>query len=92
MNGVAFEWTIKAGDLLTMGAGLVVAFGLFYKRGGVDADVRTAIKMLTKDFNEMKDDMRTFSKAIADLAVQRSEINMLIKWYDEMRRGVGRIE
>lgn len=84
--GLAFEWTVKFGDLMTFGGGLIVAAGIFYKRGGLDADVKNAISLLTKDFGEMKDQMRTFSIAIGELAVQRTEINMLMKWYDELRR------
>lgn len=86
---VDFDWTIRAGDVLTMGGALVVAVGIIYRRGGADAGMAIVVKELAKDFSEMKDEMKTFSKAVSDLAVQRTEINMLMKWYDELRRGIG---
>ena len=90
--GLTFEWTVKLGDILTMGGAVIVAFGIFYRRGGLDSDMKGAVKMLAEDFGEMKEEMKAFSKAISDLAVQRAEINLLMKWYDELRRGVGKIE
>lgn len=87
-----FDWTIRAGDVLTMGGALVVAVGVVYRRGGAEAGMQIVVKELAKDFSEMKEEMKSFSKAISDLAVQRAEINMLMKWYDELRRGVGVIK
>ena len=72
-----------------MGGALVVAIGIIYRRGGADAGMHIVVKELAKDFSEMKDEMKLFSKAVSDLAVQRTEINMLMKWYDELRRGIG---
>lgn len=85
--GLAFEWTVKLGDLLTLGGGLFVAAGIFYKRGGVDAALQNTIATLGRDFGEMKEEMKIFSSAIRELAVQRTEINMLMKFfYDETKR------
>jgi hypothetical protein len=72
-----------------MGGALVVAAGIVYRRGGSDANMQIVVKELAKDFSEMKDEMKAFSKAVSDLAVQRAEINLLMKWYDELRRGIG---
>ena len=86
------DWTVKPTDVLTVLGALFVGFSILYKRGGYDADMHSAVKLLTKDFAEMKDEMKAFNSALRDIAVQRSEINMLLKWYDELRRGMGKIE
>lgn len=89
MPGISFEWTIKFGDLLTVVSALVIAAAFLHKRGGQEASVQVTLTELAKDFGEMKDQMMAFSKAISDIAVQRVEINLLMKWYDELRRGEG---
>lgn len=72
-----------------MGGALVVAAGVLYRRVEADAGMQILVKELAKDFSEMKDEMKSFGKAISELAVQRAEINLLMKWYDELRRGGG---
>lgn len=87
-----FDWSFRAGDIVTAVSALTVAFSFLYKRGGSDAAIDIAVKQLTDNFDEMKTEMKTFSTALRDIAVQRSEINLLMKWYDEIRRGIGKIE
>lgn len=83
-----FDWTIKFGDVLTLGGAAFVGGSFLYRRGGREA----TLEALAKDFGEMREEMKTFGKTITEVAIQRSEINMLLKWYDELRRGIGKID
>jgi hypothetical protein len=87
-----FEWTVKFGDVLTLGGAVFVGATLLYKRGGLDVKTSMTLKTLTDDITEIKDAMKIFATTIARLAVQETKTDMLIKWYDELRRGVGKIE
>lgn len=84
-----FEWTFRAGDILTFvgGVGVVVAF--LYKRGGLEMSMKLTIDALTKEIAEMKAEFKAFSTELKKVAVQEVQISMLLKWYDELRRGKG---
>lgn len=87
--GIAFEWTVKFGDLLTMGGALVVAMSILYRRGRNEATSDAILTRLVEDFREMKEEFKTFSSTMAKVATQESQIGLLMKWYDELRRGEG---
>jgi hypothetical protein len=94
--GLTFEWTVKFGDALTAGSmlvgALIVAGTVLYKRGGQEVGAKLTLEALTKQLEEMKTEFKAFSAALREVAVQRSQIDLLMKWYDELRRGVGKIE
>lgn len=87
-----FEWTFKFGDILTLVGALFVGAAFLYRRGGVDVKTSMILSALTDDMSEMKQDMKIFATSITELAAQKIQINLLMKWYDELRRGVGKIE
>jgi hypothetical protein len=87
-----FEWTFRAGDILTFIGGLSVAAAFLYRRGGDDISVKLSLKTMAEQMAEMKTELSEFGKAMTKLAVQETKIDLLMKWYDELRRGVGKIE
>lgn len=82
-----FDLTVKFGDVLTLGGALFVGGSFLYRRGGRDASLDT----LAENFREMKEEMKVFSVTLAKVAAQEFKIDLLMKWYDELRRGVGKI-
>jgi hypothetical protein len=90
--GLTFEWTVKLGDLLTMGGALMVAAAFLYNRGGKEAGDQMTLRALSKEFKEMKTEFKAFSETLAKIAVQETKIELLMQWYDELRRGVGFIQ
>lgn len=86
---VTFEWTVKLGDLLTMVGAVMVAAAFLYNRGGKEAGDQMSLTALAKEFTEMKSEFKTFSETLQKIAVQETKIDLLMKWYDELRRGEG---
>jgi hypothetical protein len=87
--GINFEWTVKIGDVLTLLGALVVAGSILYKRGITEATNAAILARLVEDFDEMKKEFKAFSAAMGEVATQKMQIGLLMKWYDELRRGVG---
>lgn len=87
--GISFEWTVRFGDVLTMGGAFAVAAGILYNRGRRDNELASAVKAALLEISEMKIELKAFSATIAKIAVQEMQIGLLMKWYDELRRGVG---
>lgn len=87
-----FEWSIRAGDILTMSGALAVAAAFLYRRGGEDAGMRITLKALTEELSEMKTEFKSFGETLKKVAIQEMQIGLLMKWYDELRRGIGKIE
>lgn len=55
---LTFEWTFRAGDILTfvgaMGGGLSVAGAFLYRRGGADAITAATLQALTDEVGDSK--------------------------------------
>ena len=88
---LAFEWTFRAGDVLTFVGGVGVAAAFLYRRGGDDASLKAAMARCLDEISAMKTELAEFGKAMTKLAVQETKIDLLMKWYDELRRGKGMI-
>lgn len=88
----AFDWSVRFGDILVFIGGITVAVTFIYRRGAFDTEMKIAIKTLTEDFTEMKDNMKIFGQSLANYQGMEIKINLLMKWYDELRRGIGRVE
>lgn len=84
-----FEWTFRAGDVLTLFGAISVAAAFLYRRGGHEVGVKVNLEALTKELTEIKGELSEFGKAMTKLAVQETKIDLLMKWYDELRRGMG---
>ena len=89
---LAFEWTFRAGDVLTFVGGVGVAAAFLYRRGSSDADLKNAVTACLKEISEMKVELSEFGKAMTRMAVQETKIDLLMKWYDELRNGKGIIK
>lgn len=87
-----FEWTLRAGDVLTLIGGLAAAAAFLYRRGGSDLELKLAVAACLKEISEIKLELSEFGKAMTRLAVQETKINLLMKWYDELRRGKGWVQ
>lgn len=90
--GIAFEWTVKFGDVLTMFGAFAVAAAFLYRRGGQEVAVKLTLEALTRELTEMKKEFHAFSETLQKVAVQEMQIGLLMKWYDELRRGEGFIK
>ncbi len=84
-----FEWTFRAGDVLTFIGGIAVAAAFLYRRGGSDTELKMAVSACLKEISAIKSELSEFGKAMTKLAVQETKIDLLMKWYDELRRGKG---
>jgi hypothetical protein len=95
----AFEWTFRAGDLLTfvgtMGGGLSVAGAFLYRRGGADATTAATLQALAIEVGdskrETKESIERNERATRDsIASMQSEIKkigeVLINQADQNRR------
>ncbi|MDE2020312.1 MAG: hypothetical protein KGJ13_08260, partial [Patescibacteria group bacterium] len=81
----------KLGDVLTVAGAGFVALSIFYKRGNLDGAAQEILKQLIEDLKEMKMEFSEFRKTITDVASQKVQIEFLLKAYDDLRRGVGKI-
>lgn len=90
--GLTFEWTVKLGDILTMGGAVMVAAAFLYNRGGKEAGEQMSLTTLSEEFKEMKSELKTFSETLQKIAVQETKIELLMKWYDELRHGTGFVQ
>lgn len=90
--GLTFEWTVKLGDILTIGGAIMVAAAFLYNRGGKEAGDQMSLNTLSAEFKEMKTEFKTFSETLQKIAVQETKIELLMKWYDELRHGDGFIQ
>ena len=93
---INWDWTIRAGDVLTMGGALIVAAGVIYRRGRAESKIESAvtasvetISALREEIKGLKDEMKQLAVIMSKMAVQETKIDLLMKWYDELRRGVG---
>lgn len=92
MNGLAFEWTFRAGDILTFVGGVCVAAAFLYRRGGAETAMQMTLKSVTDELAEMKKEFKTFGATLTEVALQKMQIAMLMKWYDELRHGDGWVQ
>ena len=89
MSGFTFEWTFRAGDILTFIGGIAVAAAFLYRRGSNDAELKAAVSACLREISEMKSELSEFGRAMTRMAVQETKIDLLMKWYDELRNGKG---
>lgn len=87
-----FEWTFRAGDILTFIGGLCVAGAFLFRRGGREVGVQLTLEALTKELTEMKSEFKNFGETLKKVAIQEMQIGLLMKWYDELRRGEGYVK
>lgn len=84
-----FEWTFRAGDVLTFLGGVAVAAAFLYRRGGEEVRVQLTLEAMRNELTELKTQFMTFTQTLATVAAQEVKIGLLMKWYDELRNGIG---
>lgn len=94
-----FEWSVRAGDVLTLIGGISIAAAFVYNRGGGDATVALTLKAMSDQLEEMKREFVEFRKAMTRLAVQDERLNGISQRlntmdtrYDELRHGRGWVQ
>lgn len=87
--GLTFEWTVKLGDILTVVGAIGVAAAFLYNRGGKETSAQMTLNNLAKEFSEMKTEVKSLSETLQKVAIQEMKIDLLMKWYDELRHGEG---
>ncbi len=81
---IDFEWTIRAGDMLTFVGGLGVAGAFLYRRGGNEATTAITLKALTDEVSESK---RETKESISEIQIEIKKIGeVLINQADQNRR------
>lgn len=99
MSGVGFEWTVRFGDVLTMGGAAVVALGIFYRRGAADGGLLEKVDDTLKELSDVKEELKGLAKVITEQAVQQTRLdeqsrrmNRIEQNIDDLRRGKGYIQ
>ena len=88
---VNFDWTIHFGDVMVVLAALSTAAAYLFRGGGKFKQLQLAIDSALAEISDLKSEISQINKILTQLAVQEERLTMLTKWYDELRRGVGRI-
>ena len=89
MSGFSFEWTIKAGDVLTMGGALVVAVGIILSRVRDDTRLQSAVATAITEISELKNEFKKFGEILINQADQNRRIIHLEEDVRELRHGRG---
>lgn len=92
MSTVGFEWTIRAGDVLTMLGALSVAAGLLYRRGRDESSQEGLVEQALDELKEVKEELKKLTIIAQDMAVMKVQVGLLMKWYDELRHGDGYVQ
>lgn len=79
-----FEWTLRAGDILTFIGGVGVAGAFLYRRGGNEATTAVTLLALTTEVSESK---RETKESIGAIQIEIKKIGeVLINQADQNRR------
>ena len=84
-----FTWTITAGDITTLIGALCVAGAFLFRGGATLTKLQNAVARALEEIGELKTDVKQMGRVLTELAVQKEQITMLTKWYDEIRNRVG---
>lgn len=89
---LAFEWTIRVGDLLAFIGGLAIAAGFFYRRGRSEMSVQFLVTDLKGDVSNLEKEVKSLNATMTKFAVIENNVSLLMKWYDELRHGIGLVK
>ena len=90
--GIAFEWTVKFGDVLTLFGALFVAGSFLYRRGGTETGVQVTLQQLAGDFAGMQDEIKKISDVLINQADQNRRIIHLEEDVRDLRHGRGFVQ
>lgn len=86
---LAFEWTIKFGDLLTVGGAFIVAGGILISRVRNDTKLENAVSTAISEISELKKEFKKFGEILINQADQNRRIIHLEEDVRELRHGRG---
>lgn len=92
MDGIKFNWTLTVGDLITLSSALIIAGSFLFRSGVTLTRLQNAVTSALAEISELKGDIKQMGQILTELAVQKEQINMIMKWYDELRRGRGWVQ
>jgi hypothetical protein len=84
-----FEWTFRAGDLLTLVGGLSVAAAFLYRRGGDDITMKLTLVAMTGELSEIQTEIKKIGTVLINQADQNRRIIHLEDDVRELRHGRG---
>lgn len=90
--GIAFEWTLKFGDVLTLIGALVVAGSFLYRRGGTETGVQVTLQQLATEFANMQIEIKKISDVLINQADQNRRIIHLEEDVRDLRHGKGFVQ
>lgn len=88
---VNFTWDLRIGDVVIFVGALATAGSFLFRSGGSLVKLQEALTHALEQIAELKEDVAKMGVVLIELAVQKEQIGMLMKWYDELRRGTGYI-
>lgn len=86
---VEWDWTIRAGDVLTMCGALVVAGGILYRRGRDENKLENAVTTAIAEIGELKKEFKKFGEILINQADQNRRIIHLEEDVRDLRHGRG---
>lgn len=87
-----FEWSFRAGDILTLLGGIFVASAFLYRRGGEETTLRLTLKDLSLQFSGMQLEIKKLADVITRMAVTDVRLTNLEQDMRELRHGRGFIQ
>lgn len=91
-----FEPIISLGSIITTLGFIVTIVAFIWSMKGDARVLNVRLDNINKQMEEFRVDMKDMTKALADVAIQKKEIEtlnnqitILTKWYDDLRRGEG---
>lgn len=83
------QYGIRLGDVLVIVSFVGTAIGFLRSYDKSEAHRDFVMQRLTSDVENLQKEVSAQSRTLNEIATQRKEIDLLMKWYDELRRGVG---
>lgn len=92
MGGIAFEWTVKFGDVLTLFGAICVAAAFLYRKGGQETGMQMTLKQLVVEFTNMQVEIKKISDVLINQADQNRRIIHLEEDVRDLRHGRGFVQ
>ena len=89
---VDFDWTVRLTDIVTWVGLLGAGATYFINKGKEETVLEDSVKQALLELTEVKKQVTKFNEVASDFAVQKMQIALLMKWYDELRRGEGFVQ
>lgn len=87
-----FEWTFRAGDVLTLIGGISFAAAFLYRRGGDETTLKLTMKDLMSQFAGMQTEIKKLADVITRMAVTDVRLTNIEQDVRELRHGRGFVQ